>query len=370
MSTQQLQPAQQTQQPVAAPKASLIVTMAAQYGMDPRAFEATIRATVMPSGATNEQMAAFLLVANTYGLNPVTKEIYAFPSAGGGVTPVVGVDGWINLAQRRPEFDNMEFEFHDDDQGRPVSCTCRLYRQDRTRPMVVTEYMSECARQTAPWKSHPRRMLRHKAAIQAIRYAFGFSGIKDEDDAEVIGGATLLSSHALTEPSQGIAALAEKARSLPRPAAQAQAEPADAQPEPSGQEPVGPDNPADFEWPKANANGELVDKRGVPWLEGFHSIGKTCNQDGTWRRAKGIQPLYVEQAEKAALKAMQVEAASEPAGQPATDEAQMDQQAVFDSAKRAAATANSQDDRDDIMDLARGLSEEQRRQIVALFPPL
>lgn len=185
MSSQQL--TTQTEQP----RVSLIAVMASKYSMEPSAFQQTIKATVMPANATNEQMAAFLLVANEYDLNPITKEIYAFPAKGGGVTPVVGIDGWINLAQRRPEFDGMEHEWEHDEKGNPVSCTCRIYRKDRTRPVIVTEFMDECRRPTDPWRSHPRRMLRHKATIQAIRYAFGFAGIKDEDDAEVISGTVI-----------------------------------------------------------------------------------------------------------------------------------------------------------------------------------
>ena len=40
-----------------------------------------------------------------------------------------------------------------------------------------------------PWKQWPRRMLRHKATIQAGRYAFGISGIVDPDEAERIKDA-------------------------------------------------------------------------------------------------------------------------------------------------------------------------------------
>ena len=44
--------------------------------------------------------------------------------------------------------------------------------------------MAECKRNTDPWRQWPNRMLRHKATIQAARYAFGFSGIADPDEAE------------------------------------------------------------------------------------------------------------------------------------------------------------------------------------------
>jgi hypothetical protein len=67
------------------------------------------------------------------------------------------------------------------------SCTCVIYRKDRGHPIKVTEWMSECKRASVgPWQSHPKRMLRHKAMIQAARLAFGFGGIYDQDEAERI----------------------------------------------------------------------------------------------------------------------------------------------------------------------------------------
>jgi hypothetical protein len=49
---------------------------------------------------------------------------------------------------------------------------------------MVTEDMAECKRPTEPWTKWPARMLRHKAAIQCARYAFGFAGIIDPEEAE------------------------------------------------------------------------------------------------------------------------------------------------------------------------------------------
>jgi phage recombination protein Bet len=167
------------------PRTSLIATMAAKYQMDPDQFAKTVRATVMPAQHTNEQFAALMLVANEYDLNPVVKEIYAFPAKGGGIVPIVSIDGWLNLMNSHPAFDGMETEFIDDTEGNPVSCTCRIWRKDRSRPIVVTEYLAECIRNTEPWKMR-RRMLRHKSVIQCSRYAFGFSGIYDEDEGAKI----------------------------------------------------------------------------------------------------------------------------------------------------------------------------------------
>lgn len=140
----------------------------------------TLKATAFKGqNVTDEQMTALLVVANQHGLNPWTNEIYAFPSKG-AIIPIVGVDGWARIMNEHPQFDGIEFEQDNE------SCTCRIYRKDRNRPVTVTEYMEECKRDTQPWKSHPKRMLRHKAMIQGARLAFGFTGIYDQDEAERI----------------------------------------------------------------------------------------------------------------------------------------------------------------------------------------
>jgi phage recombination protein Bet len=172
---------------VETPRRSVLVDMATRYGMEPAAFEQTIRATVIKN-ASKEELAAFLLVAKEYGLNPLTKEIYAFPAKGGGIVPVVSVDGWVNLINSHAASDGFEFDMEHGDDGVLVSCTCRMYRKDRSRPVTITEYLAECVRGTDPWNMK-HRMLRHKALIQAARYAFGFSGIYDEDEAERIVAA-------------------------------------------------------------------------------------------------------------------------------------------------------------------------------------
>lgn len=177
---------------VAAPKKSVIVAAANRFNMEPEAFEKTLRGTVFPTQGTPAEFAAFLVVANEYGLNPITREIYAYPKKGGGIQPIVSIDGWARIINEHPQFDGMEFTFEEipgdplKTPGMPgaadLACTCTMWRKDRSKPIVVTEYLSECYRQTDPWRMR-RRMLRHKTLIQTARYAFGFSSIMDEDEA-------------------------------------------------------------------------------------------------------------------------------------------------------------------------------------------
>lgn len=140
-----------------------------------------LKATAFKGDVTDAQLSALLIVANQYGLNPWTKDIYAFPDKNNGIVPVVGVDGWARIINSNSQFDGMDFGQTAD------SCTCTIYRKDRSHPTKITEWMTECRRPgVKPWESHPYRMLRHKAMIQCARIAFGFGGIFDADEAERI----------------------------------------------------------------------------------------------------------------------------------------------------------------------------------------
>lgn len=321
-------------------KQSLLVSMAEKYQMDPGIFQATIKATVMPSKATNEQMAAFLLVANQYDLNPITREIHAFPATGGGITAAVGIDGWINLAQRRKEFDGMEFSYEHDEHEKPISCTCRIFRKDRSRPVEVTEFMDECRRNTGPWNSHPRRMLRHKAVIQAIRYAFGFSGIKDEDDAEIIAEQDEKSSITVTDLKSRIEKRIEH-------------------------EPQWPIQVTDTE------TGEQYwqDSRGIahsPNVHGTKSDGTPAvTINGHFTKRRGCDPLEHARYEKEALAAQ-----SDPQAEPEQSPVQTAQDAQapgYTQVMHAIQAARNEDDLANAEDLLNGFAgpDDQRAELAA-----
>lgn len=171
-----------------ATKQSALAVMASKFSVEPDKLLNTLKQTVF-KGASNEELMTLVVVANQYGLNPLTKELYAFPAKGGGIVPVVSVDGWLRMMNDHPQFDGIEHLDEHDDSGNLVSCTAIIYRKDRNHPTKVTEYLAECFRNTDPWKMK-HRMLRHKATIQCARVAFGFSGIMDEDEGEKLRDVT------------------------------------------------------------------------------------------------------------------------------------------------------------------------------------
>lgn len=172
----------------------LIMELATDWKINPSTMLATLKSQIFKAQVSNEVMISFLMVCNTYKLNPFVKEIYAFEGKGGGFVPMVPIDGWANIVNRNNQFDGLEFidEWEKDDKGNRTlfSTTCIIYRKDRSHPIRVTEYMQECYQPTKePWKKWPARMLRHKAMIQCARIAFSLAGIYDPDEAERIAEA-------------------------------------------------------------------------------------------------------------------------------------------------------------------------------------
>ena len=184
-------------------KPSLVSRFADRYHIEPAKLMDTLKATAFRQRGdtivTNEQMAALLIVADQYKLNPFTKEIYAF-SDKGAIVPVVGVDGWSRIINEHPCFNGMEFNYSEEivtpTGGKPCPewCEVVIYRKDRDKPTIVREYLDEVYQAprgkdggyAGPWQSHTKRFLRHKTLIQGARIAFGFAGIYDEDEASRI----------------------------------------------------------------------------------------------------------------------------------------------------------------------------------------
>lgn len=194
-----------TDQPVATTRArkSLVAKFANNYGLEPDKMMSTLKSTAFRQKGrnaveiTNEQMAALVIVADQYNLNPFTKEIYAYPDQG-GIVPVVGVDGWARIINEHPEFDGLEFNYstekveNAEHKTAPEWIEVVIHRKDRSQPTTVREYFDEVYRppfkqgSKGPWQTHTRRMMRHKVLIQGARVAFGFTGIHDQDEAERI----------------------------------------------------------------------------------------------------------------------------------------------------------------------------------------
>ncbi len=211
-------PATTTKQNPPAQRPSALQFMASRLNVDAAKLTATLKATVF-KGASDEEMLALVVVSNEYDLNPLLKEIYAFPAKGGGICPIVSVDGWNKMLIRQPTYNGKRFEFKVDEQGQLVSCTCFIHVKGRDNPDEITEYLHECYRKTDNWDKMPYRMLRNRTLCQAARMSFGFSGITNPDEAEDYIDVTATPGAPASLPSEPppkLVALPESARVTPQ----------------------------------------------------------------------------------------------------------------------------------------------------------
>lgn len=165
--------------------------MATRLELSPDVLRNTLLKTVFKGCNNNEEFVALVAVANEYNLNPMLKEIYAFPAKGGGIVPMVGYDGWVKLMNSHPQFDGIKYNDMFDQQGNLYAIEAVIHRKDRAHPTMVIEYLDECKRPTEPWKLMPSRMLRNRVTCQAARLAFGFTGIVSDGDEGFVDGGVI-----------------------------------------------------------------------------------------------------------------------------------------------------------------------------------
>ncbi len=187
------------------PIKNALESMAARLRVSPDSLKTVLKATVCKGiknrstgkydPITDSEFIAYAVVANSYKLNPFTKEIYAYPDTkSGGIIPIVSTDGWNRLMTTNPGYKTHRYEYSEEivtpKGGKPCPEWIEIHieKQDGS-VVVVREYLDECFRELSynnPWQTHTKRMLRHKTKIQGAREAFGFGGIYDQDEAERI----------------------------------------------------------------------------------------------------------------------------------------------------------------------------------------
>lgn len=241
------------------PKQSILARFAQEAGLDAGRTYDVLKNTILRD-ASDAELQAFLAVCVQYRLNPFLKQIHAFKGKGGGIVPIVGIDGWIAIVNSNDVFLGEEFDYgppmeEGAHKGKPEWIQCTMWRKDRQHPTRIREYFRECYRNTDPWNQTGARMLRHRAYIQCGRVAFGLSGIYDPDEGDQIINGDVREVHsdatiaALNRRMDAQLAAPQQATAL----AQAMPEVAEAVPVEKGVESV-----STTEMPGANAEGEIT----------------------------------------------------------------------------------------------------------------
>lgn len=137
----------------------------------------------------NEQM-QFIDICKAFGLNPIKREVYGI-KYGNNFNIIVGYEVYLKRAERTGLYDGYETEWNEDQQGNLKSCTCIVWRKDRTHATKQTVFLSEYDQHNSMWKNKPHTMLEKVALAQAMRKAFpdelgGIPYTADELNAEPV----------------------------------------------------------------------------------------------------------------------------------------------------------------------------------------
>ena len=184
----------------------LMTRLSEKYGLDEQTLLDTLVQTAFKQQngqvPTREQLLSLLAVADRYDLDLFSRQIWALSDRRNGVIPVISIDGWSRIMNTHPQSNGVSFAYPDelvtlDELMKPAHpwVECNIHRKDREHPICVREYLDELYRPAAvkngrtfpgPWQTCPKRMLRHKSLVQAIRIGYGLSGVFDPDEAERI----------------------------------------------------------------------------------------------------------------------------------------------------------------------------------------
>lgn len=108
-----------------------------------------------------------------YELDPLLGDVQAWHEDG-EVHFGISISGLMRLLHRQPQFCGIAFnESPDLDNDIPHWIECTITRTGQYPAYVAREYFDEVKQTSTLWQEMPRRMLKHRAAQQAARYAFG-----------------------------------------------------------------------------------------------------------------------------------------------------------------------------------------------------
>lgn len=124
-------------------------------------------------GATDDELALFVHVANRSGLDPFAKQIYAI-KRGGVMTIQTGIDGFRLVASRTGLHAGTDEAVFVEDHGRPVMASVTVYRivAGQRVPFSASARMGEYNAGQGLWTKMPFAMLAKCAEALALRKAF------------------------------------------------------------------------------------------------------------------------------------------------------------------------------------------------------
>lgn len=177
--------------------------ISAMSGFNPDQI-ALIKATVA-KGTNDNELAFFLSVCNTVGLNPMLKQIWCYKDHKSNLLMFAGKDGFLAIAQRDTrwngitsayvcENDNFELDIpngrvnhtvKNKDRGGIIGAYAIVKPKGCELATIEWADIKTYDKKQFVWNSHKGDMIMKVAEIHALKKAFGISGLNDEYDFNI-----------------------------------------------------------------------------------------------------------------------------------------------------------------------------------------
>ena len=147
--------------------------------------------TMVAKDATQQEFDLMLHMARTYGLDPLTKQIWLVKYGSAPASIFAGRDGFLEIGHRSGNFDGMETKVDTVEQpinrngvNRPwqYRATCSVFCKDMRHPITVEVFEEEYTTGRNLWKDKTRTMIGKVAESQALRRAFRISGLYSPEE--------------------------------------------------------------------------------------------------------------------------------------------------------------------------------------------
>lgn len=147
--------------------------------------------SMVAKDATPQEFNLMLHMARTYGLDPLTKQIWLVKYGNAPASIFAGRDGFLEIGHRSGNFDGMDTKV--DVVEQPINrngivrpwqyrATCAVYCKDMRHPLTVEVFEEEYTTGRNLWKDKPRTMIAKVSESQALRRAFRISGLYSPEE--------------------------------------------------------------------------------------------------------------------------------------------------------------------------------------------
>lgn len=170
---------------------------------------------------TDTELKYFLNVCKSTGLNPFMKEIWCYKDHRNNLLVFAGRDGFLSNAQKQESFEgirscevcendlftldvinpkNNSHQINAKHRGKILGAYAIVFRKNG-EPTISYVNFEDYNRGANAWKTHPAAMIKKVAETQALKLAFGMSGVQSEHEFEVIEttGTVIPLDHSISE---------------------------------------------------------------------------------------------------------------------------------------------------------------------------